>query len=184
MKNKFFKFLLKLTGWSIEGSLPKENQYIIIAAPHTSNWDFIIAVMLRGALNEKIFYLGKSQLFKLPWGWFFSAMGGKPVDRTKSNNLVDAVVNIFKEDPYFKLALAPEGTRSAVKKWKTGFYYIAKGSNIPIVPCGLDFKKRTLFIAEKFYPGDSIENDLNSLISYFRKFEGKHPKEIPNYKLN
>ena len=145
MKNKFFKFLLKLTGWSIEGSLPKENQYIIIAAPHTSNWDFIIAVMLRGALNEKIFYLGKSQLFKLPWGWFFSAMGGKPVDRTKSNNLVDAVVNIFKEDPYFKLALAPEGTRSAVKKWKTGFYYIAKGSNIPIVPCGLDFKKKNAF---------------------------------------
>ena len=117
-------------------------------------------------------------------GVVFSAMGGKPVDRTKSNNLVDAVVNIFKEDPYFKLALAPEGTRSAVKKWKTGFYYIAKGSNIPIVPCGLDFKKRTLFIAEKFYPGDDIENDMNSLISYFRKFEGKHKKEIPDFKLN
>ena len=71
-----------------------------------------------------------------------------------------------------------------VKKWKTGFYYIAKGSNIPIVPCGLDFKKRTLFIAEKFYPGDDIENDMNSLISYFRRFEGKHKKEIPDFKLN
>ena len=176
MKNKFFKFLLKLTGWNIKGELPKENQYIIIAAPHTSNWDFIIAVMLRGALNEKIFYLGKSQLFKLPWGWFFSAMGGKPVDRTKSNSLVDAVVDIFKEDPYFKLALAPE-------IWKTGFYYIAKGSDIPIVPCGLDFKRRTLFIAEEFYPGDDIENDMNSLINYFRKFEGKNPKEIPDFKL-
>ena len=166
MKNKFFKFLLKLIGWSIEGSLPKENQYIIIAAPHTSNWDFIIAIMLRGALNEKIFYLGKSQLFKLPWGWFFSAMGGKPVDRTKSNNLVDAVVDIFNEDPYFKLALAPEGTRSAVKKWKTGFYYIAKGSNIPIVPCGLDFKKRTLFIAEMFFSVQSFGSKLFSLAAF------------------
>ena len=71
------------------------------------------------------------------------------------------VVGIFKEDPYFKLALAPEGTRSTVKKWKTGFYYIAKGSNIPIVPCGLDFKRRTLYIAEEFYPGDDIESDMN-----------------------
>ena len=173
-----------MTGWSIKGDLPDDNQYIIIAAPHSSNWDVIIGLILRGALNEKIFYLGKSQLFKLPWRWFFSAMGGISVDRTKSNNLVEAVIDIFKQKPYFKLALSPEGTRAVVKKWKTGFYYIAKGSNIPIVPCGLDFKKKTLFIAEKFYAGDNIQNDMNSLIRYMRKFEGKYPKEIPDFKLN
>ena len=176
MKNKFFKFLLKLTGWNIEGNLPKKNQYIIIAAPHTSNWDFIIAVMLRGALNEKIFFLGKSQLFKFPWGWFFSAMGGKPVDRTKSNNLVDAVVNIFKEDPYFKLALAPEGTRSAVKKWKTGFYYIAKAANVPIIMFTFDFKNKQNKVSEPFYPTDNIEDDFKFMKAFYKDVEGKVKK--------
>ncbi len=181
IKNKIFQLILRLMRWKINGSLPKNKQYIIAAAPHTSNWDFIIAVFLRGALGEKISFLGKSQLFKPPWGWFFSAMGGKPVDRTKSNNLVDSVIDIFTNNPSFKLALAPEGTRSVVTKWKTGFYYIAKGAKIPIVLTGLDFKKRTLFISNAIYPGNDIKKDMNLIIDFFRGIDGKHPKEIPNF---
>lgn len=119
------RWLLKISGWQIQGQLPSQAKYIVIVAPHTSNWDFIIGVLARGALNTRIHFLGKHQLFIPPWGWFFRAIGGSPVDRRKNNNLVDAAVQLFATQPDYKLALAPEGTRSPVTRWKCGFYHIA-----------------------------------------------------------
>ena len=181
MFSKFCRWLMKLTGWQFEGELPSSCRYIIIVGPHTSNWDFIVGVMARGALGQSIHFLGKHQLFIPPWGWLFKALGGSPVDRRKNNNLVDAVVQLFANDPQYKLALAPEGTRCKVTRWKTGFYHIAKKAQVPIVPIGFDFGRKTIVITEPLNPGDNMVEDMNRLMTFFRTIRGKKPKVIPDF---
>ncbi|MEC4726286.1 lysophospholipid acyltransferase family protein [Shewanella sp. D64] len=181
MFQQFCKFALKLTGWKISGLLPRDHQYVAIVGPHTSNWDFIIGVLARGALGSKVNFLGKHQLFIPPWGWFFKAIGGTPVDRRKSNNLVDAVVLLFKENPKFSLALAPEGTRSPVKRWKTGFYHIASKANVPIVTIGLDFDNKKVLIPDGFDTTEDMQQDMDRITSFYRSINGRHPKAIPDF---
>ena len=175
----FCTTLLKIFRWKINGDLPSLPQYVIIVAPHTSNWDFIIGVICRGALGQKIHFLGKHQLFKPPLGWFFKIVGGIPVDRSRSNKLVDDVVDLFNKNNEFRLALSPEGTRSPVERWKTGFYYIAKGANVPVIMIGLDFKLRILDIADPILISDNIDKDMNKILYFFQNIDGRHPKGIP-----
>lgn len=182
MFQSFCKGLLKLSGWKIAGTLPTDHQYVAIVGPHTSNWDFIIGVIARGALGAKINFLGKHQLFIAPWGWFFRAIGGTPVDRSKNNNLVDAVVDLFKSNSHFSLALAPEGTRSPVTRWKTGFYHIASKAQVPIITVGLDFANKTVVIPEGMQTTDDIQQDMDHIIEFYRSIKGRHPKVIPDFK--
>lgn len=175
------KRLLSLFGWKISGDLPHDGQYIAIVAPHTSNWDFILGVVVRGALGKKINFLAKHQLFIPPWGWFFRAIGGVGIDRRKNNNFVDAAVQAFHQDPKFTLALAPEGTRSPVTRWKTGFYHIANKANVPIVMVAFNFGNKTVQIAAPIYASGSIQEDMDKIIDFYRNVEGKHPKTIPDY---
>jgi 1-acyl-sn-glycerol-3-phosphate acyltransferase len=181
MFNRFCRWLLAKLGWQFDGHIHAEQSCIIIVGPHTSNWDFVIGIIARGALNTPIHFLGKHQLFIPPWGWFFKAMGGSPVDRRKNNNLVDAAVQLFQQDPQYKLALAPEGTRSPVTRWKSGFYHIALKAKVDIVPVGLDFKRKTIVISPTLTPTGEIESDMNLLMDFFRGITGKHPKVIPQY---
>ncbi|MCG9698396.1 lysophospholipid acyltransferase family protein [Shewanella sp. Isolate11] len=173
------KSLLKLWGWKIDGHLPVNQQYVAIVAPHTSNWDFIIGVLARGALGQKIHFLGKHQLFIPPWGWFFKAIGGTAVDRRKNNNLVDAAAQLFSQDPNFRLALAPEGTRSPVKRWKTGFYHIAVKAQVPIVTVAFDFANKQVVIPEPMQVTGDIEPEMNRILDFYRDIKGCHPKAIP-----
>ena len=175
------KAILKLSGWTIDGRLPEAPQYIAIVGPHTSNWDFIIGVLARGALGQKIHFLGKHQLFIPPWGWLFRAIGGTPVDRRKSNNLVDAVALLFQQDPQFKLALAPEGTRSPVTRWKTGFYHIASKAQVPIVTVALDFAGKRVVIPEAISVTGEIDKEMPQILDFYRSIKGRHPKAIPDY---
>ena len=175
------KMLLKLINWQVEGTLPDAPQYIAIVGPHTSNWDFIIGIIVRGALGQKIHFLGKLQLFKPPWGWFFKAIGGTPVDRHMNNKLVDAVAQIFKSNHEFTLALAPEGTRSPVKRWKTGFYHIAIAAQVPIVMIGLDFIRKTLVIIPPLEISGNLEKDMTVILDFYRSIKGRHPKAIPAF---
>ncbi|WP_299495909.1 lysophospholipid acyltransferase family protein [uncultured Shewanella sp.] len=174
--------LLKFIGWDFVGQLPKKPQYIIIVAPHTSNWDFIIGLLACYALGEKIHFLGKHQLFIPPWGWLFRAVGGTPVDRSKSNNLVEGASLLFKHNPHFKLALTPEGTRSTVTRWKIGFYHIARQANVPIVTVGFDFKLKKIIIGDDMIPSQDIEKDMQKIIHFHRNINGRHPKDIPDFK--
>lgn len=175
------KAILKLSGWTIDGRLPEAPQYIAIVGPHTSNWDFIIGVLARGALGQKIHFLGKHQLFIPPWGWLFRAIGGTPVDRRKSNNLVDAVALLFQQDPQFKLALAPEGTRSPVTRWKTGFYHIASKAQVPIVTVALDFAGKRVVIPDAIQVTGDIDKEMPQILDFYRSIKGRHPKVIPDY---
>ncbi|MDP5146284.1 lysophospholipid acyltransferase family protein [Shewanella sp. ULN5] len=181
MLNRFCSWLLAKLGWQFEGDICPDKSCIISVGPHTSNWDFVIGILARGALNTPIHFLGKHQLFIPPWGWIFRALGGSPVDRRKHNNLVDAAVQLFKQDPTYKLALAPEGTRSPVTRWKSGFYHIALQAGVEIVPVGLDFKKKQIIITKAIKPTGDIEVEMNQLMDFYRTIKGRHPKAIPVY---
>ncbi|MCH1930437.1 lysophospholipid acyltransferase family protein [Shewanella sp. A25] len=175
------RWILRITGWRFDGELPNQNKYIVIVAPHTSNWDFIIGVLARGALNTRIHFLGKHQLFIPPWGWFFRAIGGSPVDRRKNNNLVDSAVQLFETEPKYKLALAPEGTRSPVTRWKSGFYHIAHKADVPIVCVGLDFSRKAIVIRAPLAASGNIAQDMAVILDFHRSIKGRHPKLIPDF---
>jgi 1-acyl-sn-glycerol-3-phosphate acyltransferase len=181
---KLSRWLFKLLGWQLVGSLPDRKKYIIIAAPHTSNWDLIICLIARASLAVKVEFFAKSQLFVFPFNYLFKALGGTPVERTHHHNLVDAAVKLFHARDSLILGLAPEGTRSPVKRWKYGFYHIAHNANVPIVMLGLDYASKALRISEPFWTSGDIEADFAKIIAYFRQMKGRHPKKIPDFNPN
>jgi 1-acyl-sn-glycerol-3-phosphate acyltransferase len=178
MFKRFSAYWLKKNGWSIKGDFkPLPDKFIIIVGPHTANYDFFLGLMLRPVLGiQATKFLGKSQLFKFPYGFIFRALGGYPVVRTKDNNLVDAVTEIFNSHDKFSIALAPEGTRSKVDRLKTGFYHIAKKVKIPIYPVAFDFGTKFVIVREPFYPSDNFEKDMEELLSFYSKTKGKIPE--------
>lgn len=168
---------LKLAGWKIRGPVPRYPKYLIIGAPHTSNWDFVLAIAAKYSLGLKAKFLGKAELFRFPYGWFFRMLGGYPVDRSQSTNMVEQIVEIFRQKEEFAIGLAPEGTRKAVQKWKTGFYHIAAQAGIPIIMIGLDYANKELRIAdEPFWPSGDIEKELPQIQAFFAPFRGKRPQ--------
>ncbi len=178
MMKRIAKFILyTILGWKIENEFPKHpKKYIVIAAPHTSWVDFPIAILTRMSLGTMVHFVGKNSLFKWPFGYFFRALGGTPVDRTKNNNLVDAIIDIFNNKEEFRLGLSPEGTRKKVETWKTGFYYIAKGANVPIVMATLDFENKKVKISVPYYTTDDKEADFRHFKDFYKNIKGKNPE--------
>lgn len=172
------KFILKLMGWKSTGFFPADlKKYVVIVAPHTSGWDFIIGLLFRKALHiERAKYLGKDSLFKPPFGFFFRWLGGYPVDRSSSHNLVDQVAKIFHDHDAFALALSPEGTRKRVDKLKTGFYNIARKANVPIIMVALDYKHQQAIISLPFETTSDQQADFEKILNFFRPIEGKYPE--------
>jgi 1-acyl-sn-glycerol-3-phosphate acyltransferase len=172
-----YSLLFSLFSWTFEGESPKDlKKCIIIVAPHTANADFFIGVMARSVLQlRSTKYLGKSSLFKAPFGFIFRLLGGYPVDRSKNNNLVDAVVELFNSKERFSIALAPEGTRKKVPTIKTGFYHIAKKAHVPIVMVGFDFGSKKIKVSKPFYPGESMAKDFHDIITFFSACKGLNP---------
>ncbi len=170
----------KILGWQITGNTNISKQAIkkavIIAVPHTSWHDFYIGVLLRAVVNIKIHFVGKKELFVFPVGWIFRALGGTPIDRFTKENKVDVIAKLFNEKDEFRMALSPEGTRKKVKEWRTGFYYIAKKANVPVIMVGFDFENKKNKISEPFYLTNSIENDLKFMHDFFKGIKGKIPE--------
>jgi len=169
--------LFKILKWKIIGSFPKElKKYVIIAAPHTHWIDFPLGILVKWAEAAPVNYIGKASLFKPPFGFLFKWLGGAPVNRSESTNKVQAIVDVFNKNEKFILALSPEGTRKKVEKWKTGFYYIAKGANVPIVMATLDFKNKQVKISDPYYLTNDMEKDFDLFYTYFKEVEGKIPE--------
>jgi len=170
----------KLLGWKIEGNsnFSKNSicKAVIIAAPHTSWHDFYIGVLLRKIVKVKTNFVGKKELFTWPFGYYFRAIGGVPLNRSKNENKVEAIAKEFSKHQEFRITFAPEGTRKKVKQWRTGFYYIAKTANVPIIMFTLDFKNKTNTISEPFYPTDSVQADFKFMKSFFKDVLGKKPE--------
>ncbi len=178
MLHLLFKLYLKITGWKAVGTVPADlKKYVMVVAPHTSSWDVLMGFAFRSVLKlDHIKFIAKKELFKPPFGFIFRKLGGVPVDRSGSNNFVDQVVNMFKSNESFAIALSPEGTRKKVDRLRTGFYHIAQTANVPIVLLALDFEHKEFRFASPFYTTENEAEDINRIIGFFTGVKGKNPE--------
>ncbi|MEQ8707043.1 MAG: 1-acyl-sn-glycerol-3-phosphate acyltransferase [Phaeodactylibacter sp.] len=177
------KTLLRCLGWRIiteYEALPAK--YLLIAVPHTSNWDFPVGLLARAALGLDIRYVGKASLFRSPLGCLFRWLGGYPVDRSRSTGYVDAVTDLFNQKETFAICIAPEGTRRRVEKLKTGFYYIALGAKVPIIMARFDWANKRITISAPFYPTGNPTLDFEEIDSFFIGTLGKNPEQSYGYR--
>jgi 1-acyl-sn-glycerol-3-phosphate acyltransferase len=155
---------------------PSLKKCIVIVIPHTSNLDFFIALLVRGIMNVQINFVGKKELFVFPFGYYFRAVGGAPLDRSGGKNNVDATAEVFDKHEIFRLALSPEGTRKKVTELRTGFYYIALKANVPIVPVAFDFGSKEVKIGNSLQPKGNYEEDMKQILPFYKGVVGKIPE--------
>jgi 1-acyl-sn-glycerol-3-phosphate acyltransferase len=166
--------ILSVAGWSFSGSIPDLPKAVIIVAPHTSNWDFLFGASAMFALDLDLRFLGKHTLFNGPVGWFMRSLGGIPVDRSQpGTGVVEEMIDLFGSSQQLLLALAPEGTRGRVDRWKTGFHNIALGAGVPIIPVSLGYGRRLIHLGAPFQPTADLEGDLRTLRSFFADVVGR-----------
>lgn len=168
---------LKLCGWSRVGRLPDIPKYVMIAAPHTSNWDFPIAMAFMFAFKMKLSWLGKDSLFRWPFGGFFKFLGGIPINRSQPGDVVAQSVRAFKDRVKMVMVIAPEGTRKKVGHWKMGFYYIAQGANVPIVLSFLDYFRKVGGFGPTLKQTSNIELDMKTIREFYEKITAKIPDQ-------
>lgn len=178
LKEGIAKLILKMMGgWKIEGDMPRDiSKFIIIAADHTSNWDFAIGMAVKWFFRLKAGFFAKHSLFFWPLGVLMRALGGVPVERSRSGNRVQDAVDEINKSENFVLVIAPEGTRSKVARWKTGFYHIARGADIPVVPVGFDFTNKRVVVGEAMDMTGDVKNDFQRMHRFFVPLEGRHPE--------
>ncbi|MBU3916998.1 lysophospholipid acyltransferase family protein [bacterium] len=174
------KLVLKLSGWKADGVLPKNEKFVLIAAPHTSNWDLPMMLLFAFHFKLKIYWMGKESIFKKPFKTIFQWMGGIPINRSKSNNVVEQSIQQFEKHESLVLTVPPTGTRSRVRKWKSGFYHIANGANVPISLGFLDYKRKIGGLGPLFYPTGDIEADIKEISKFYINITGKYPETSKN----
>ena len=174
------KLVLSIFGWRVKGSISEDfsnQKLVVIVAPHTSNWDGIFGVATVAGLDAKITFIGKHTAFKYGLGAFLRYMGGIPVDRSKPGGIIQDAIDQIKKIDGSLIAMSPEGTRSKVKEWKTGFLRIAKELNTKIIPASLDFAKKEILLGKAFTPSGNNDEDIKTLKKYYSVFKAKHPEK-------
>ena len=168
--------ILKATGWSVRGALPANTpKCVMIAAPHTSNWDLPNTLMAAFALRLNIYWMGKESIFKPPFRHLMMWLGGIPVNRDRANNLVAASAQaIVEADAPLQLVVPPEGTRQKTRYWKTGFYYIALSAKVPIVLAYMDYQRKISGLGPLFHPTGNLEADMVKIKAFYADFTGKN----------
>jgi len=174
---KIGRFGINISGWTVKGQVPDEERIVIIAAPHTSNWDFILAMLAIFGLNIKLRWLGKHSIFKPGFKNFFKWLGGIPVYRDNPSTLIENVVDIVKKEKSIVIAMTPEGTRKKVKRWKTGFLRIAKQTQSKILLISIDAPTKSIEIGKIFNPTGDSEEDLEFIQKYYSSFRGINPQK-------
>jgi 1-acyl-sn-glycerol-3-phosphate acyltransferase len=165
----FSRITLKLLGWKVVGNMPEDiKQCVLIAAPHTTNWDMPLSLMIAFSLKTQLHWVGKQSIFKFPFGGLMRWMGGIPVDRSHANNMVNATIEKFKEFPELRIMMAPEGTRARVTQWKSGFYHIAHGAQVPIVLAFVDYKNKRGGIGKMFTTSGDYEKDIIVIREFYK----------------
>jgi 1-acyl-sn-glycerol-3-phosphate acyltransferase len=172
--------LLEALGWEIIVEDPGVEKYVLVVAPHTSNWDFPLGILAAKALDLRPRWIGKHTLFNMPFGWLFRALGGIPVNRGAPGDLVRQMTRYFADADRLVLGLAPEGTRGRADHWKSGFYHIARAARVPIVMAYLDYGKRQVGMGGAFMPGNNRADDFERMRRFYEDRRGKYPaKESP-----
>jgi 1-acyl-sn-glycerol-3-phosphate acyltransferase len=169
--------VLRIFGWRKEGRPPDIPKFVMIAAPHTSNWDFPIGMAVMLAFKMQLNWLGKDTLFRWPFGGLFKWLGGVPINRSKSGDVVAQSIRAFKENVRMVMVVAPEGTRKRSKYWKTGFYHIANGANVPIVMGFLDYVRKVGGFGPSLMPTGDIDLDMKIIQAFYGNITGKHPEK-------
>jgi 1-acyl-sn-glycerol-3-phosphate acyltransferase len=165
---------LWLTGWRVRGDWPALRKGVLVAAPHTSNWDGVYMLAAAGYFRITLRWMGKASLTQGPFGGVMRWLGCVPVDRSARHDLVQAMRQAFDAAEAMLLAVPPEGTRSLTKGWKSGFYYIAWQAQVPLILSVLDYGTKTVNIAGVFYPTGSYEDDISKIQDFYRAAKGKH----------
>ena len=168
--------ILRLIGWRTHAIRPHTSRYVLIGAPHTSNWDFGLMLLLMAAEQLPIRFMGKDSLFRGPLGPIMRSLGGIPVNRRERTNLVDQIVAKFEEYDDLIIGIAPEGTRGKTSHWKTGFYYIALKAQVPIAMAYLDYGNKIIGVGPSFTPSGDLKADFEIIRDFYSGIVGKNPK--------
>lgn len=163
---------LKLIGWHARGEELARQRFVLIGAPHTSNWDFPLMLLVVLKLRLRVYWMGKHTLFPYGLGWFMRWLGGIPINRSKSHNVVNETVRLYQENDELVVLIPPEGTRSKVERWKTGFYHIANNANVPILLGYVDAAKKEAGIADFFQPKGDIDSDIQEIRAFYASKQG------------
>ena len=169
------RLMFRKMGWQVEMTVPYRDKCIICVAPHTSNWDFIIAELYYHSIGRTAGFLMKKEWFFWPMGVLFRRMGGIPVERSRHVSLTDRVAEAAIKAERFELAVTPEGTRSLATKWKRGFYFIALKAGLPIQLYAIDYKRKRIVCTQELVPSGDVEADMRLIMDYYRPYEGKYP---------
>ncbi len=174
---------LRLWGWRVEGRVPKMTRYVVVGAPHTSNWDFVWMLLAMLALGVRLNWVGKDELFLGPVGGLMKRLGGIPVNRRSHNNFVAQVAETIRHSEKLALVITPEGTRGRSPYWKTGFYYIALGAGVPIVLGFMDYRRQVVGLGPTLMPTGDIEADMKPIREFYAGMVGKFPRNQGEIKI-
>jgi 1-acyl-sn-glycerol-3-phosphate acyltransferase len=172
------RIILRLFGWKTTGSFPPGSKYVVVVAPHTSNWDFIIGQLFCLSAGIKARVMIKKELFYFPLGNILRALGGIPVDRQGGSDIIDQMISRFNSADSFILTITPEGTRKKVTEWKTGFYRIAAGANVPVLLGFLDYEKKIVGTADIFYLSSDPGEDMKKIKQFYADKVPKYPENF------
>lgn len=175
--------LLGIFGWRIEGEIPHTGKYILIGAPHTSNWDFPLAIAASYVYRAKIHWLGKDSLFRQPCGWFMCRLGGIAIDRSQSHGMVEQLKALFETRDSLVVVIAAKGTRKPTEYWRSGFYWIAHGAQIPILCSFYDYRNKRINTRLTLIPTGNVKQDMDVIREYFKDMSGLRPENEDNIRL-
>lgn len=167
--------ILNYLGWQLMVDLPDDRRFVLIGAPHTSNWDGVMMILVKIALGLDLHFIGKDSLFRGPLGGLMRRLGGIPVNRRERNNFTRQMVQLFQEREELILVIAPEGTRRKTRRWKSGFYYIALGAGVPILMGYLDYQRKEIGLVELLHPTGDLQADFEKIRAYYAPVRGKFP---------
>ncbi len=177
LSQRLARIILRLIGWRTHVLNPRLTRYVLVGAPHTSNWDFGLMLLLMAAEQLPIRFLGKDSLFRGPLGPVMRSLGGISVNRRERTKLVDQIAAKFEEYDDLIIGLAPEGTRSKTSHWKTGFYYIAVKAKVPIAMAYLDYGNKIIGVGPNFTPSGDLEADFEIIREFYSGIVGRNPKK-------
>ncbi len=174
---------MRIAGWRVKGQMPEYPRIVVIAAPHTTNWDFVYLMAAAMVLKAPISWLGKKELFRAPFGWIMRTLGGIPVNRSTSTNLVEQVAEQLRASEPMAVVIPPSGTRGSAPHWKSGFYWIAVKAEARIV-CGyLDYAKKEAGLGVNFQPTGDVSSDMVPVRKFYEPIQGKNPDNLTPVRL-
>jgi 1-acyl-sn-glycerol-3-phosphate acyltransferase len=183
MRHWLSVWFLKLAGWAPEGARPTEPRCVLIAAPHTSNWDLAFLLAMAGVFDVDLRWMGKHALFRWPLGWFLRKAGGVPVVRHRAGNMVEQMAEVLRDAESLALVVPAEGTRAYVPHWKSGFYHIARAARVPIVMSYLDYSRKRGGFGPALLPTGDVRADMDAIRDFYADKVGRFPEKFGAVRL-